>query len=50
VLAVIIAAIMLWTRPGAGTVPGKIYFTIVAAAAVALIVVLGSQQLLLPPL
>lgn len=47
-LAIIITGIILWRRPGAGSVPGKIYYSLIAAAAVALVILIASQDMLLP--
>ena len=46
----IVATVMLWRRPGTGTTAGKVYYSIIVIAAVALLGVIGSQGLLLPPL
>lgn len=46
----LIALIFMWRRPGSGSVPGKVYHTIVALCAVALVALIASQGLLLPPL
>lgn len=47
-IAVVVAGVLLWLRRGTGSVPGKIYYTVVALAAIAFLVALGMQGLLLP--
>jgi pimeloyl-ACP methyl ester carboxylesterase len=49
-VAAVVALVLIWRRPGAGSVAGKVYHTIVAVCAVALLVVIATQGLLLPPL
>ena len=49
-IGLLVAAIVLWRRPGAGSVPGKVYYSALVVAAVALLAVIASQGLLLPPL
>jgi pimeloyl-ACP methyl ester carboxylesterase len=49
-IGVLFALFMIWRRRGTGSTAGKVYYTAVAAAAVALVVLIGSQGLLLPPL
>ncbi len=48
--AAIVALILMWRRPGSGSTLGKIYHTFVALCAVALVALIASQGLLLPPL
>ncbi len=52
ILAVVVvgAMIALWRRPGAGSTGGKLYYTVVTLSAVALLILIGSQGLLLPPI
>jgi len=50
VAGAVVALVLMWRRPGSGSVPGKVYHTIVALCAVALLVLIASQGLLLPPL
>ena len=45
-----VALILMWRRPGSGSTLGKIYHTFVALCAVALVALIASQGLLLPPL
>ena len=47
---IVVAGVMLWRRAGAGSTAGKVYYTVVAVAAIAFVVLIGSQSLLLPPL
>jgi pimeloyl-ACP methyl ester carboxylesterase len=49
-IGVVIALFMIWRRRGTGSTAGKVYYTLVAVAAVALVILIGSQGLLLPPL
>jgi pimeloyl-ACP methyl ester carboxylesterase len=51
-LAVVILAsvFILWGRAGAGSAAGKVYYTVVALAAVAFVFLIASQDLLMPPL
>ncbi len=49
-VAAVIVLVLMWRRPGSGSVAGKVYHTIVAVCAVALLVVIATQGLLLPPL
>ncbi len=49
-IVMIVAGVMLWRRPGAGTTAGKVYYSIIVVVAIALLGVIGSQGLLLPPL
>lgn len=49
-IGIVGAMVALWRRPGAGSIPGKVYYTVVALAAVALLILIGAQGLLLPPL
>ena len=44
------AAFMLWTSRGASSMAGKVYYTILAIAALALVLAIGAQGLLVPPL
>lgn len=50
VIFIVIAGVMLWRRAGAGSKAGKVYYTVVAVAAVAFVGLLASQSLLWPPL
>ena len=50
VLLVVVAGVMLWRHAGAGSKAGKVYYTVVAVAAVAFVGLIASQSLLLPPL
>lgn len=49
-LIVVVAAILLWRRTGSSTTLGKIYYSIVALAAVGFVIALATQGLLRPPL
>ncbi len=49
-IVMIVAGVMLWRRPGTGTTAGKVYYSIIVVVAIALLGVIGSQGLLLPPL
>jgi pimeloyl-ACP methyl ester carboxylesterase len=49
-IGIIATLFVLWRRQGTGSTAGKVYHTLVAIAAVVLVVVLGAQSLLLPPL
>lgn len=49
-VAAVMMAVVLWRRRGTGSTPGKVYYTLVTAAAVGFVLLLGSQALLLPPL
>lgn len=49
-VAAVVALVIMWRRPGSGSVPGKVYHTLVALCAVALLALIASQGLLLPPL
>lgn len=49
-IGVVVSAVLLWRTPGAGSTAGNVYYTFVGIAVVALIIVLGIQQLLLPPI
>ncbi len=49
-IVMVVAAILLWRRQGAASTAGKIYYSIVVVAALGLLVVIGSQGLLVPPL
>ncbi len=49
-LGIVVTLFVLWRRQGTGSTAGKVYHTLVAVAAIALIVLLGVQSLLLPPL
>lgn len=49
-ISAVIVAFMLWRRAGAGTTAGKVYYTVVALAAVGFVIALATQQLLWPPL
>jgi pimeloyl-ACP methyl ester carboxylesterase len=49
-IGVVIALFMIWRRRGTGSTAGKVYYALVAVAAVALVILIGSQGLLLPPL
>lgn len=46
---IVLAGILLWRRGGTGSVLGKVYYTFVAVAAIALLVIIASQGLLIPP-
>jgi len=47
---IVVAGVMLWRGAGAGSTAGKVYYTVVAVAAVAFVALVASQSLLLPPL
>jgi hypothetical protein len=47
---IVVAAFLLWQRRGAGSRAGVVYYTVIALCAVALLIVIGEQGLLLPPL
>jgi len=47
---IVVAAFLLWRQRGAGSRAGAVYYTIITLCAVALLVVIGEQGLLLPPL
>ena len=47
-VGIVAALIALWRRRDAGSTAGKVYYTLVALSAVALLVVIGSQGLLWP--
>lgn len=49
-IGIFISAVMLWRTPGAGSTAGNIYYTFLGITAVALLIVLGWQHLLLPPI
>lgn len=49
-VGVLAATFLIWSRRGSGSTAGKVYYTIVALCAVALILLIGSQGLLSPPL
>lgn len=49
-VAILILVFLIWRRRGTGSTPGKVYYTIVAVATVALLITLGTRDLLLPPL
>lgn len=49
-VVVVVAGVMLWRRRGTGSTPGKVYYTLIAVAAIALLALLATQDLLLPPL
>ncbi len=49
-VAAVVALALMWRRPGSGSTLGKVYHTFVALCAVALLVLIASQGLLLPPL
>ena len=49
-VAAVVALVIMWRRPGSGSLPGKVYHTIVAVCAVALVVLIATQGLLLPRL
>jgi len=49
-VGVVVTLVMLWRRPNSGSLPGKVYHTIVALCAVALLALIAAQGLLLPPL
>lgn len=47
---IVLMTLLLWRHRGTGSTAGKVYYTLVAVAAVGLVLLLGSQQMLLPPL
>ncbi|WP_095042106.1 alpha/beta hydrolase [Candidatus Promineifilum breve] len=47
---IVVMTFLLWWRAGSGSTAGKVYYTFVAVVAVGLVVLLGTQGLLLPPL
>jgi len=49
-ILMVVAGVMLWRHPGAGTTLGKVYYSVIVIAALALLGVIGAQGLLLPPL
>ena len=49
-VAAVVALVIMWRRPGSGSLPGKVYHTIVAVCAVVLVVLIATQGLLLPRL
>lgn len=49
-VAIVAATILLWRRGGSGSTAGKIYYTFIAVVAVGLVILVGWQGLLLPPL
>ena len=49
-VAAVVALVLMWRRPGSGSLPGKVYHTIVAVCAVVLVVLIATQGLLLPRL
>ncbi|MCZ2114349.1 MAG: alpha/beta hydrolase [Anaerolineae bacterium] len=49
-VGLVIAATVLWLRAGSGSKAGKVYYTVIALAAVGFIIALATQGLLLPPL
>ena len=49
-VAAVVALVLMWRRPGSGSTPGKVYHTLIALCAVALVALIASQGLLLPPL
>jgi pimeloyl-ACP methyl ester carboxylesterase len=50
VIGIVATLFVLWRRQGTGSTAGKVYHSLVAVAAVALVALLGAQGLLLPPL
>ena len=46
---IVVMTFLLWRRTGSGSTAGKVYYTFVAVVAVGLVVLLGAQGLLLPP-
>jgi hypothetical protein len=49
-IGIVTSAIVLWRRPGTGSTAGKVYYTVLTVCAVGILVLLGMQGLLLPPL
>jgi pimeloyl-ACP methyl ester carboxylesterase len=49
-IGIVTSAIVLWQRPGTGSTAGKVYYTVLTVCAVGILVLLGMQGLLLPPL
>jgi hypothetical protein len=49
-VVIVVAAILLWRRAGSGSTAGKVFYSSVAVVAVGLVVLLGWQGLLLPPI
>ena len=49
-VGVVVTLVLLWRRPNSGSLSGKVYHTIVALCAVALLALIAAQGLLLPPL
>ncbi len=50
VIGVVVCSVLLWMRPGAGSTWGRVYYTLLMIAAVAIMVLIAAQGLLLPPL
>ena len=46
----VVTLVLLWRRPGSGSTLGKVYHTLVALCAVALLALIAAEGLLLPPL
>jgi hypothetical protein len=49
-VGIVVALFMIWRRRGTGSTAGRVYYTVVAVAAISLVILLASQGLLLPPL
>lgn len=49
-IVIVIEAVLHWRRSGSGSVPGKVYYTLVTLAVIAFLILLGSQGVLLPPI
>jgi pimeloyl-ACP methyl ester carboxylesterase len=49
-IVMVVATVMLWRQPGSSSTAGRIYYSLVVIAAVALLGALGTQGLLMPPL
>jgi hypothetical protein len=47
---IVAAAFMLWNSRGASSLAGKAYYTVLAVAALALVLLIGSQGMLVPPI
>ncbi|HOU41978.1 MAG TPA: alpha/beta fold hydrolase [Promineifilum sp.] len=49
-VGIVVVAALLWRQRDSGSTAGKAYYTVLALCAVALVILLASQGLLLPPL
>ena len=49
-VGIAVTAILLWRQRGSGSTAGKVYYTVLTLCAVALVILIASQGLLLPPL